>query len=46
MSPAYSGPAFDARAISSIVIDPGNPNIMYVGRPAASAASALPARVR
>ena len=31
MSPAYSGPAFDARAISSIVIDPGNPNIMYVG---------------
>ena len=30
-SPAYSGPAFDARAISQIVVDPGNPNIMYVG---------------
>jgi hypothetical protein len=29
-APAYSGPAFDGRSISSIVIDPGNPNIMYV----------------
>jgi len=30
-APAYSGPAFDGRAISSIVIDPNNPNTMYVG---------------
>src|SRR5256886_4541982 len=29
-APAYSGPAFDGRSISSIVIDPGNPNILYV----------------
>src|SRR5437588_1084323 len=28
-APAYSGPAFDGRSISSIVIDPGNPNILY-----------------
>src|SRR5437868_15142219 len=30
IAPAYTGPAFDGRAISSIVIDPGNANIMYV----------------
>ncbi len=30
-APAYSGPAFDGRAISSIIIDPNNPNIIYVG---------------
>src|SRR5262245_35810672 len=30
IAPAYSGPAFDGRSISSIVIDPGNPSIMYV----------------
>ncbi|HEU0273628.1 MAG TPA: hypothetical protein VFQ83_03780 [Candidatus Udaeobacter sp.] len=30
VAPSYSGPAFDGRAISSIVIDPGNANIMYV----------------
>jgi hypothetical protein len=29
-APAYSGPAFDGRAISSIVVDPGNPNNLYV----------------
>jgi hypothetical protein len=29
-APAYSGPAFDGRAISSIVIDRDSPNIMYV----------------
>lgn len=29
-APAYTGPAFDGRAISSVVIDPGNANIMYV----------------
>jgi len=29
-APAYTGPAFDGRSISSIVLDPGNPNIMYV----------------
>jgi hypothetical protein len=30
-APAYSGPAFDGRAIASIVIDPNNPNTIYVG---------------
>jgi hypothetical protein len=30
-APAYSGPAFDGRSISSIVIDPSNPSVMYVG---------------
>ena len=30
-APAYSGPAFDGRAISSIIINPNNPNILYVG---------------
>ena len=30
-APAYSGPAFDGRAISSIIIDPSHPNTMYVG---------------
>jgi hypothetical protein len=30
IAPAYSGPAFDGRSISSIIIDPGNANIMYV----------------
>jgi hypothetical protein len=29
-APAYSGPAFDGRAISSIVVDPSNSNILYV----------------
>jgi hypothetical protein len=29
-APAYSGPAFDGRAIGSVVVDPGNANIMYV----------------
>ena len=29
-APAYSGPAFDGRSISSIVVDPSNPNILYV----------------
>src|SRR5262249_41514967 len=30
IAPAYSGAAFDGRSISSIVIDPSNPNTMYV----------------
>src|SRR5437867_4440626 len=30
IAPAYTGPAFDGRSISSIVRDPGNANIMYV----------------
>ena len=30
-APAYSGPAFDGRAISSIIIDPNNANTIYVG---------------
>src|SRR4030095_16742671 len=30
-APAYSGPAFDGRAISSIIIDQNNPNLLYVG---------------
>src|SRR5437764_2358574 len=30
-APAYSGPAFDGRAISSIVIDRNNPSVIYVG---------------
>jgi len=30
-APAYSGPAFDGRAISSIVIDPNNASTIYVG---------------
>ena len=29
-APAYSGPAFNGRAISSIVVDPNNTNILYV----------------
>src|SRR5439155_2853768 len=29
-APAYSGAAFNGRAISSIVVDPGNTNILYV----------------
>jgi hypothetical protein len=29
-APAYTGPAFNGRAISSIVVDPGNTNILYV----------------
>jgi hypothetical protein len=29
-APAYTGPAFDGRSISSIVIQPDNPNTMYV----------------
>lgn len=29
-SPAYSGPAFDGRAIGSIAIHPSNPHIIYV----------------
>src|SRR6266404_1600551 len=29
-APAYSGPAFNGRSISSIVIDPSNANIVYV----------------
>jgi hypothetical protein len=29
-APAYSGPAFDGRSISSIVVDPSDPNILYV----------------
>jgi len=29
-APAYSGPAFNGRAISSVVVDPSNPNILYV----------------
>src|SRR6185503_9687070 len=31
IAPAYTGPAFDGRAVSSIIIDPNNTNIMYVG---------------
>ena len=31
IAPAYSGPAFDGRAISSIIIDPNSPNTIYVG---------------
>ena len=31
IAPAYSGPAFDGRAISSIIIDRNNPNVLYVG---------------
>src|SRR5881275_3138944 len=30
-APAYSGPAFDGRAISSIIIDSNNPSVIYVG---------------
>jgi hypothetical protein len=30
-APAYSGPAFDGRAISSIIIDPNDSNTIYVG---------------
>jgi len=30
VTPAYSGPAFDARSISAIVVDPGNANTIYV----------------
>lgn len=30
-APAYSGPAFDGRAVSSIVVDPNSPNTIYVG---------------
>ena len=29
-APAYSGPAFNGRAISSIVVDPNNANTLYV----------------
>jgi hypothetical protein len=29
-APAYSGPAFNGRSISSIVVDPNNPNTLYV----------------
>src|SRR5437868_3475075 len=29
-APAYTGPAFNGRAISSVVVDPSNPNILYV----------------
>jgi hypothetical protein len=29
-APAYSGPAFNGRAISSVVVDPSNANILYV----------------
>jgi hypothetical protein len=29
-APAYSGPAFNGRAISSVVVDPTNANILYV----------------
>ena len=29
-APAYSGPAFNGRSISSIVVDPSNANILYV----------------
>ncbi len=31
IAPAYTGPAFDGRAISSIIIDPNNSNTIYVG---------------
>src|SRR6266496_2672835 len=30
IAPAYSGPAFDGRSISSVIVDPGNTNILYV----------------
>src|SRR5437764_7270259 len=30
-APAYSGPAFDGRAISSIIIASNNPSVIYVG---------------
>ncbi len=30
IAPAYSGPAFDGRSISSVVVDPGNANNLYV----------------
>jgi hypothetical protein len=30
IAPAYSGPAFDGRSISSVVVDPGNASILYV----------------
>ena len=29
-APAYSGPAFDGRSISSIVVDPNDTNVLYV----------------
>jgi hypothetical protein len=29
-APAYSGPAFNGRSISSVLIDPGNSNVLYV----------------
>jgi hypothetical protein len=31
IAPAYSGPAFDGRAVSSVIIDPNSPNTIYVG---------------
>ena len=30
IAPAYSGPAFDGRSISSVVVDPANTSILYV----------------
>ena len=30
IAPAYSGPAFDGRSISSVVVDPANASILYV----------------
>ncbi len=30
VAPAYDGPAFDGRSIASIVVDPYNPNVLYV----------------
>jgi len=30
-APAYTGPAFDGRSIGSVVVDPSNANILYVG---------------
>src|SRR5207248_5280259 len=29
-APPYSGPAFDGRSISSIIVDPGNSNTLYL----------------
>ena len=31
IAPAYTGPAFDGRAIGAVVVDPNNANVLYVG---------------
>ena len=31
IAPAYTGPAFDGRAIGAVVVDPNDANVLYVG---------------